>query len=152
MADSVLRCVCGGAKIHHENDEDGRCWCPTCISGTFEDRCVDWRPVAVEKPVKRNVTRTGHAHPETSHHAAEIVLPRTGTLRHTLYRAILQATSTPKRGMTDGDLEDLTGRKHESVSASRNTLMNDGLIRDSGLRRLTDSGSTAIVWEAAVDR
>jgi hypothetical protein len=41
-----------------------------------------------------------------------------------------------------------TGFRHESTSATRNCLMNDGWIIDSGLRRETPQGNPAIVWVA----
>lgn len=50
-------------------------------------------------------------------------------------------------GWTDDELEQHTGRTHQSVSAARNTLMRKGYIADSGQRRKTRSGNDAIVWK-----
>jgi hypothetical protein len=51
-------------------------------------------------------------------------------------------------GLTDDELETRMGRTHQSVSATRNTLMRKGKVADSGLRRKTRSGNDAIVWVA----
>jgi predicted transcriptional regulator len=39
---------------------------------------------------------------------------------------------------------------HSTCSASANKLMRDGWIVDNGIRSVTRTGRTAIVWEAAV--
>jgi hypothetical protein len=51
-------------------------------------------------------------------------------------------------GLTDDELEIHMKRAHQSVSATRNTLMRKGVITDSGLRRKTRYGNDAIVWVA----
>jgi len=48
--------------------------------------------------------------------------------------------------LTDFDLEDALGRSHQSVSAARNTLMNAGLVTDSGKTRPNARGNRCIVW------
>ncbi len=50
-------------------------------------------------------------------------------------------------GYTDDELEAMFGRTHQSVSATRNTLMRKGLIEDSGAKRQNRSGNLAIVWK-----
>ena len=54
--------------------------------------------------------------------------------------------ATPIGGWTDDELEDATGRSHQSVSSVRNILMNKGYVRDSGETRKTRSGNPAIVY------
>lgn len=49
-------------------------------------------------------------------------------------------------GLCDHELENKTGWLHQSASAARNTLMKDGWIIDSGVRRNTPQGNPAIVW------
>lgn len=49
-------------------------------------------------------------------------------------------------GFTDDELEIRMSRTHQSVSATRNTLMRKGYIVDSGDRRPTRSGNPAIVY------
>jgi hypothetical protein len=51
--------------------------------------------------------------------------------------------------MTDKELEVTLAGDHEAVSGSRNGLMNDGWIVDSGLTRPTPKGNPSIVWIAA---
>lgn len=53
---------------------------------------------------------------------------------------------TSRPGFTDDELEVRMGRTHQSVSATRNTLMRKGYVVDSGLRRKTRSGNDAIVY------
>lgn len=51
-------------------------------------------------------------------------------------------------GCTCDELEQETGRSHQSMSASIRGGVKQGLIVDSGLRRKTRSGRQAIVWKA----
>ncbi len=53
---------------------------------------------------------------------------------------------TNRTGFTDDELELRMGRTHQSVSATRNTLMRKGYVVDSGLKRHTRSGNPAIVY------
>lgn len=136
------RCGCGHAWTQHQNDEDG-CWGHECMFGP-SDRCQEFIAVEITKAdVKRAVTRTGHDHPQTSFDAAEKVLPRIGSIRYDIYRSILFSAN---QGRTDEELESILCKKHQTISAARNTLMNDGLIHDSGIRRPTTSGAEAICW------
>jgi hypothetical protein len=54
-----------------------------------------------------------------------------------------------ERGLCDHEIESLTGWLHQSASSIRNSLMNDGWIKDSGLRRKTPQGNGAIAWVKA---
>lgn len=140
-------CVCGGGKVQHTLDDEG-CWCPRCLQGKFEDRCKEFREA--EAPVKpkvdRRVAPVGHRHPETAKTAARRSMPKAGTRRGEVYRLIQRAG---EQGLTDDELEYKTGKSHQSVSATRNTLMNDGLIEASGFRRRTRWGNDAIAWKVA---
>lgn len=133
-----LLCVCGGGKAHHTVEE--QCWCPRCLLLPEADRCVAYREAP--KQVDRNVTRVGAGHPKTAKDAAWANLPRSGSKRRSLYDWIMK-----RHGCTDDELEEITGWSHQSVSAGRNTLMEDGLIIDSGKTRPTRYGNDAIVWE-----
>jgi hypothetical protein len=75
--------------------------------------------------------------------AALNALPKTGTKRRITYDLIKESGTY---GLCDHELEFKTGWLHQSASAARNTLMNDGFIKDSGLRRKTPAGNDAIVW------
>lgn len=137
------RCACGHGWVHHTNDPHG-CWGPECLAEARGPRCQVWNPVSVDKPpVKRAVTRTRHDAPQTSHDAADTAKLRVGTLRYDVHRSIRFAGI---EGRTDDELEEILVKSHQSVSAARNTLANDGLIVDSGVRRPTRTGNDAIVW------
>lgn len=67
-------------------------------------------------------------------------------------RAILvmvgEAMTTPARGLTTWELEQRTGGKHQSVSATVSRLFHDRrLLRPSGRTRLTDTARRADVYE-----
>lgn len=80
---------------------------------------------------------------DTSVKAGLNALPKTGTKRRLTFDLIKDAG---ERGLCDHELEQVTGWLHQSASAARNTLMNDGFIKDSGMRRKTPTGNEAIVW------
>jgi predicted transcriptional regulator len=52
-------------------------------------------------------------------------------------------------GLTDDEIERLTGYTHQSASSSRNSLMNDGFVYASTVRRRTRQGQKAIVWKVS---
>jgi hypothetical protein len=82
---------------------------------------------------------------DTSVEAAEIILPKTGTLRRRVYDMILRHSDF---GATDYELQarlDLTGNTERP---RRKELQDRGLIQDSGQRRPTPSGRASIVWVA----
>jgi hypothetical protein len=106
--------------------------CPCCPTQKANRRAID-----------ANVVRVGRRNPETSHKAAQGVLPRTGTKRRALYNLI---DSRGVVGMTDHEIEQVTGWHTNTSRSTRNGLMNDGWIWDSGVRRKTPQGHNAIVW------
>jgi hypothetical protein len=53
-------------------------------------------------------------------------------------------------GLTDFELADLMERAQTSAGKRRCELRDLGLVEDSGLRRRTPSGATAIVWRLVV--
>jgi hypothetical protein len=87
-------------------------------------------------PVHRN------AH-DTEYEAARFVEPRTGTLRAL---ALATITEAGDRGLTHNELAAITGKRHYSIAPRVTELVEMGWVRDSGLRRPTDTGSPAIVW------
>lgn len=95
--------------------------------------------------IDRNVVRLGNYHPETSYIAGMKALPNTGTKRRILYDLIL---SKGDLGLCDHEIEAILGWLHQSASAARNSLMNDGWVRNSGKTRLTPQKHPAIVWVA----
>lgn len=101
---------------------------------------------APRRPIEANVVQISRRSPKTSQNAAERVLPRTGTKRKRVFDLI---SGSGSHGMCDHEIEQLTGWLHQSASSIRNGLMNDGWIKDSGLRRNTPQGNKAIVWVVA---
>lgn len=86
--------------------------------------------------------------PETERLAAHRVAPRTGTQR----AKVLDALREYRDGMTDYELWDVCkiGARPHVAGTRREELIADGWpIRDSGRRRVTDTGNDAIVWVLA---
>lgn len=89
-------------------------------------------------------TSTGAGHPDTSHEAAERVLPRSGTQRAKVLRYFI---SIWPEGLTDEEVRIRLDLPFGSALARRNELMNDGWVKDTGQRRITEAGGRAIVWQ-----
>jgi len=98
---------------------------------------------AARTPIDANSVRIGRRHPKTSQIAAERVLSRTGTKRRALFDLIQAAGA---RGLCDHEIEGITGWHTNTSRSTRNGLMKDGWIMDSGQRRNTPQGNGAIVW------
>jgi len=92
---------------------------------------LDWTPPNV---------RTSD--PDTSHRAAA----RAPSLRSRDRHAALVAHAWHPEGLTDFELGDLIGRQQTSAGKRRGELRDLGLVLDSGARRASPSGSSAIVW------
>jgi len=137
--------------------EDGRCMAIMpgtggehcgCTSDLFLEVAVTGthtaarRQAAVDKPAGY----VGHAHPQTAQAMQARALPSSGTLRRLVYDTIAGAGT---QGMTDDEIEIALSRSHQSVSGCRNSLMNDGLLIDSGLRRRTRYDNDAVAWAIA---
>lgn len=87
--------------------------------------------------------------PATSHALAARLSPlRERTVRLEVF-ALVAAWTPAVGGLTDDDLERLLRRAHQSVSATRNALVADGYLTDSGTTRLTRYGNAAVVWQPA---
>lgn len=102
-------------------------------------------------PRLEETPRVGWNAPQTSIQAAAKAGPRHGTFQAHLLTLI--AGRGLHHGATDAELESLTRRTHQSVSAARNALMNAGLIEalhadcdGKPVRRLTESGNPAQAW------
>jgi hypothetical protein len=80
--------------------------------------------------------------PDTSHKAAK----RAPIVRAADRRAALIAHRWHLEGLTDFELGDLINRQQTSAGKRRGELRDLGLICDSGERRASPSGSSAIVW------
>lgn len=78
---------------------------------------------------------------ETSREALESIEGVSGEIDKKIVSVIRART-----GATDEEVEDQTGMKHQTISANRRHLVERGVLRDSGQRRNTRSGRSAIVW------
>lgn len=143
------RCTCGGARAHHAVGDT--CWCNNCLAKPEAERCTSLTPATVTPkvpnkplpPIDRKVAPVGRNHPETAKQAAAKALPRSNTLRRTVFDLIAESGA---RGVTDDEVEQVLGRSHQSISACRNSLLKDGHIQDSGKIRLTRWKNEAIAW------
>lgn len=91
-------------------------------------------------------TTTGRRHPETSHYAADRMLPRSGTQRARVLDSIRYHTEWGDGGLTDEEIGVELGMNPSSVRPRRQELQKMGWVEDSGDRRETESGMRAIVW------
>jgi hypothetical protein len=80
--------------------------------------------------------------PETSRAAAEDNAPRAPRHRD-LALKVLRAHPS---GLTDFELAVMTGISQTSIGKRRGELRDIGVVEDSGVRRPSPSGSSAIVW------
>jgi hypothetical protein len=79
--------------------------------------------------------------------AAAAVAGRTFKSRKEHIRALIET-----QPMTDDELWDVIGgEKISSLTSARWSLMMDGVIKDSGERRVNRSGMKAVVWELGCD-
>lgn len=81
---------------------------------------------------------------DTSAAAAASIEPNLATKQGRVLE-LLRATD---HGLTDDQLEQITGWRHQSVSARRRELVLAGLVVDSGQRRRTSSNRYGAVWVA----
>ncbi len=94
----------------------------------------------------RNKTTTGATHPETSHDAADLAYPNSGTQRRKVLDYI---ESRGPGGATDETIRKALMIPFGSALARRNELVTDGWVTDSGRKMRTDAGGMAIVWVRA---
>lgn len=127
----------------HGFDEEIKC--PNC---RIAKGLVQTPPKKPSKPaIDRNAVRVGRNAPATSRKAAERVLPNTGTKRRMIYDAMVQAG---EQGLCDHELEQMFGWVHQSASAARNSLMNDGWCVMGKYQRMTPQGNMANAYIAVL--
>lgn len=83
--------------------------------------------------------------PATQRDAAILVYPRTGIARERVLALIL---GSGELGVTDEEGMSSLRMAQNTYRPRRNELMNDGWIRDDGVRRPTLSGAAATAWVA----
>ena len=84
-------------------------------------------------------------HPDTAREAAAMVAPRIGTQRRKVYDFI---ASTGVAGATDIEIQTSLGMGGNTERPRRVELVDQGLISDSGRRRM-HGGRRHIVWMTA---
>lgn len=82
------------------------------------------------------------AHSDTSTAAAEAIAPKFGTIT----RAVLVELSKYPHGLTDEEAQNIIGMQGNSYRPCRVTLMDNGLVYDTGDRRKTNQRKDAVVW------
>jgi hypothetical protein len=100
------------------------------------------KPVSL-RSVDSNVVSVSKNPQRTSRSAAKSVLPNSGTIRRLVYDQIKIQNDY---GMTDHELEMVLRGKHQTISASRRSLVLDGHVVDSGKTRKNPQGNDCIVW------
>ena len=103
--------------------------------------------VPTAREIDSNVVLISRKATRTSRAAAENVLPKTGSIRREIYDLVSRGD-----GLTDYELENLLEGKHQTVSASRRSLVIDGYLSDSGRTRKNDVGNDCIVWEITLKK
>lgn len=93
--------------------------------------------------VEDNVAHLSKKATDTSAKAYENILPKMGSIRRQVYDVIKYNGNA---GMTDSELEDYMKGKHQTVSSARRSLVIDGWLMDSGIRRKNAQGNECIVW------
>jgi len=81
--------------------------------------------------------------PETQREAAISIYPTSGTKRRLVLDTIGWAGVN---GACDWEIEIALHGLHQSISARRKELLDDGWIEDSGRRRMSPSRRQAVVW------
>ena len=86
------------------------------------------------------------SHSETSRLAALSMYERASTLQR-----ILLDWLEAKGGLTDEEMQTISGIPPSTQRPRRIELVGKGLVRDSGAKRKTVSGRQAVVWEIVID-
>lgn len=87
-------------------------------------------------------------HSATSLEAAAAIAPRTPSLRERVYMAIADSAD----GLTDEEIQRVTGIGPSTQRPRRVELLDAGMIRDSGRTRLTAGRRKATIWVARLAR
>jgi hypothetical protein len=122
---------------------------PLCYTKLTEEFCYSCDFIRKVREDERNrlatapkVRLSANAR-DTSRDAARKAVLKAGTRRKEIFDLIAER----EFGLTDDEIEVLTGLTHQSASGLRNSLMRDGLLVDSDMRRKNRRGNTSIVWK-----
>lgn len=80
---------------------------------------------------------------DTSRQAAESMEGSVRSIRLRVLRLIVEAPF----GMTCDEVERRLGGRHQTISARIRELVQQGAVRDTGLRRMTSSGRSARIYD-----
>ena len=94
----------------------------------------------------RQLSLPYQAHSDTSHSAAESMRALAGRLRARVYACIVRAG---REGCTDEEMQAELQMQGSTQRPRRVELVRAGLVVDSGLRRRTFAGRSAVVWKGA---
>jgi len=81
---------------------------------------------------------------DTEKASASFVMPRTGTQRASV---LAELSNAYPGGLTDDEIGERLPLYVNTGAKRRNDLKNQGWVQDSGVRRLTQTGAPAVVWE-----
>ena len=81
---------------------------------------------------------------QTSHDAYDEIKPDVPTLRQRVFAFIVR-----HGGATDEEMQNTLGMRANTQRPRRRELVQQGMVRDSGKTRKTQSGREAIVWVPA---
>jgi hypothetical protein len=98
------------------------------------------------REIDNNVVMISKKAKSTSRKSAEKVLPHTGSIRRLVYDTV---ASNNDYGYTDYELETVLRGSHQTISASRRSLVLDGFLVDSGKTRKNQNNNECIVWVTA---
>ena len=98
------------------------------------------------REVGDNIVMISKKAQSTSRKSAEKVLPHTGSIRRLVYDTV---ASNNDYGYTDYELETVLKGSHQTISASRRSLVLDGFLVDSGKTRKNQNDNECIVWVTA---
>lgn len=95
------------------------------------------------RAVDSNTVITSLKSRTTSSNAAKNILPKSGSIRRQIFDLIQN-----HNGLTDDALERIMEGKHQTISASRHSLVRDGWLIDSGRTAKNAQGNDCIIWVA----
>lgn len=105
-------------------------------------QCANCRVEAQGEPAQGGFHLSG---PSTELAAARHASARNGTLR----REVIRLLSLADEGLTDDEGGALMGGDRLMFGRRRSELVKSGLVRDTGQRRPTPTGRSAVVWKLA---
>lgn len=109
-------------------------------TGNVRNQHPDDMPLAVTQPLRAPFR---HSAPRTSREAAVRIQSISPSARQ---RVLEHLVEQGRRGSTDEEAELALGIKPQSYTPRRRELVKLGIVIDSGERRKTEAGRSAVVW------